>query len=556
MHDSEVVESIAGDRSGGLTEAYDRYADSLYKYCLASLGEPAEAADAVQDTFVIAAARLADLREPDRLRAWLYAVARNECQRIARPRQPEFASAAPAQFVMAGAPKVQEDEAERARLRGLLDDATTGLTPGEREVIELELRQGLAVAEVASVVGVSRTRANALASRAREHLGDSLEAVVVARTGRRDCRLLSGMLAGWDGELTVTLREQLHRHIGRCATCSTRRDLELHPARLLGQSPGEALAAAAADSLRAAAGAPDALRAHTLALAAGQEPEAIAHRGAVLSQAGIFDSQGFPKPAPEPKEVPARGDGGRPARRRRRVALAAGLVAAAVVGTVAVALIDSSGHGKQAAGHLADSVPPTEASAAAPFGASPGTSPTNSATRTAAKATAKTTGSATTAPQGTPTAANRATTPAAPASGTTDPTGTAPASTATPTVTPTPGTLSVSPSGGALWVPPGGTTISLIAHGGPVTWSSTVSSGSGTVQLSPSGGTIKAGATATVTVTASGSAAGRQVTINPGGTSFTIFIALLAWSRSSHLLLLFRGHGARRRTPSAVPSVA
>src|ERR1700733_13699249 len=405
MHDSEVVESIAGDRSGGLTEAYDRYADSLYKYCLASLGEPAEAADAVQDTFVIAAARLADLREPDRLRAWLYAVARNECQRIARPRQPEFASAAPAQFVMAGAPKVQEDEAERARLRGLLDDATTGLTPGEREVIELELRQGLAVAEVASVVGVSRTRANALASRAREHLGDSLEAVVVARTGRRDCRLLSGMLAGWDGELTVTLREQLHRHIGRCPTCSTRRDLELHPARLLGQSPGEALAAAAADSLRAAAGAPDALRAHTLALAAGQEPEAIAHRGAVLSQAGIFASQGFPKPAPEPKEVPARGDGGRPARRRRRVALAAGLVAAAVVGTVAVALIDSSGYGKQAAGHLADSVPPTGASAAAPVGASPGTSPTNSATRTAAKAPAKTTGSATTAPHGTPTAA-------------------------------------------------------------------------------------------------------------------------------------------------------
>jgi RNA polymerase sigma factor (sigma-70 family) len=531
MHDSEVVESIADDCSGGgLTEAYDRYADPVYKYCLASLGEPAEAADAVQDTFVIAAARLAYLREPDRLRAWLYAVARNECQRIARPGRPEFASAQ-AQFVMAGAPKVHE-EAERARLRALLDDATRGLTPGEREVIELELRQGLAVAEVASVVGVSRTRANALASRAREHLGASLAAVVVARAGRRDCRLLSGMLAGWDGELTVTLREQVHRHIGRCATCSTRRDLELHPARLLGQSPDEALAAAAADSLRSAPGAPDALRAHTLALAAGQEQEEIAHRGAVLSQAGIFDSQGFPKPAPEPKEVPARGDGGRLARRRGRVAVAAGLVAAAVIGTVAVALIDSSGHGKQAAGHLADSVPPTGASAAAPFGASPGTSPTNSATRTAAaKATAKTTGSATTAPRGTPTAAKRATTPAAPPSATTNPTPTAVASTATPTVEVTPGTLSVSPSGGALWVPPGGTTISLTAQGGPVTWSSTVSSGSGTAQLSPSGGTINAGATATVTVTASVSAAGRQVTINPGGTAFTIFIALLARTR-------------------------
>ena len=536
MHDSEVVESITDDCSGGgLTEAYDRYADPLYKYCLAALGEPAEAADAVQDTFVIAAARLADLREPDRLRAWLYAVARNECQRIARPGRPEFASAQ-VQFVMAGAPKVHE-EAERARLRSLLDDAATGLTPGEREVIELELRQGLAVAEVASVVGVSRTRANALASRAREHLGASLEAVVVARAGRRDCRLLSGMLAGWDGQLTVALREQLHRHIGRCATCSTRRDLELHPGRLLGQSPGEALAAAAADSLRAAAGAPDSLRAHTLALAAGQEPEVMAHRGVVLSRAGIFDSQGFPKPAPEPKEVPARGDEDGPARRRGRIAVAGGLVAAVFIGSVAFVLINNSGHEKQAAGHPADSVPPTGASAVAPFGASSATSPTNSATRAAARATAKTTGSTTTAPRGTPTAASRATTPAAPPSATTNPTGTAGASTATPTVKATPGTLSVSPSGGALWVPPGGTTISLTAQGGPVTWSSTVSSGSGTVQLSPSGGTISAGATATVTVTASGSADGRQVTINPGGTAFTIFIALLARARASHFLL-------------------
>ena len=101
MHDSELSSPLQATVQGLLTEAYDKYADPLYKYCLASLGEPAEAADVVQDTFVIAAARLADLREPDRLRAWLYAVARNECQRLARPGRPEFASAQP-QFVMAG----------------------------------------------------------------------------------------------------------------------------------------------------------------------------------------------------------------------------------------------------------------------------------------------------------------------------------------------------------------------------------------------------------------------------------------------------------------------
>jgi RNA polymerase sigma factor (sigma-70 family) len=525
MHDSEVAASIESDRSAELPEAYDRYADPLYKYCLAFLGDPAEAADAVQDTFVVAAARLVDLREPSRLRAWVYAVGRSQCLRAMPPGRPMFAPA-PAPYVMAGVANADEDT-ERARLRDLLDAATAGLAPGEREVIELELRHGLAVAEVASVVGVSRARANTQASRAREHLEAGLAAVVVARAGRRDCRVLSGMLDGWDGHLTVALREQLHRHIGRCAICSTRRDLELHPGRLFGQSPGEALADAAAASLRVAVGPPGALRARTLALAAGQDPDATAHHAAVLGRAGVFDSQGFPKPEPGPEAAPTRGDGGGPARRRGRVAVAAGaagLVAAAVIGVVAVALADNSGHAKLAAGQPIGSTPPTGPSAAAPFGASPGTTPTSSATPTSTG-----TGSATTAPQGTPTATNRATTPATPPSATTDPTATgSTGTTGTPTATAkaAPGTLTVSPSGGALMVPPRGTTISLTAHGGPVTWSSTVSSGLGTVHLSPSGGAINAGATVTVTVSASSTASGQQVTIDPGGTVFTIFIEL------------------------------
>jgi hypothetical protein len=53
-----------------------------------------------------------------------------------------------------------------------------------------------------------------------------------------------------------------------------------------------------------------------------------------------------------------------------------------------------------------------------------------------------------------------------------------------------------------------------------------VSRGLGTVHLRPSGETISAGVTVTVTVTVSGSASGQQVTINPGGTVFTIFVAL------------------------------
>src|SRR5215470_10036131 len=84
MQDREVVAAIVAGDPAGLAEAYDRYATQLYSYCRTLLREPADAADAVQDTFVIAASKLSALRDPGRLRSWLYAVARNECHRRLR----------------------------------------------------------------------------------------------------------------------------------------------------------------------------------------------------------------------------------------------------------------------------------------------------------------------------------------------------------------------------------------------------------------------------------------------------------------------------------------
>jgi len=71
---------------------------------------------------------------------------------------------------------------------------------------------------------------------------------------------------------------------------------------------------------------------------------------------------------------------------------------------------------------------------------------------------------------------------------------------------------------------PGGATITLTAYGGAVDWSITVSPGTGHVGVSPSSGTLQADTSVTVTVTASHSAGGRQLTIDPGGTVLTIMI--------------------------------
>ncbi len=121
------------------------------------------------------------------------------------------------------------EQAERAELRTLFEDAAAGLNPGEREVIELQLRQGLEAGEVATVLGVSRNHAHALLSRARDQLETCLAVLLVGRAGRDECGDLGSLLTGWDGRLTVLLRKRVHRHIEHCATCTAQARLRAAP---------------------------------------------------------------------------------------------------------------------------------------------------------------------------------------------------------------------------------------------------------------------------------------------------------------------------------------
>ena len=84
MQDRDVVAAVVAGDADVIAEAYDRYAVSLAAYCHSMLPGP-EAAEVVLDTFLIAVSRLDGLRDPDRLSAWLHAVARNECLRRLGP---------------------------------------------------------------------------------------------------------------------------------------------------------------------------------------------------------------------------------------------------------------------------------------------------------------------------------------------------------------------------------------------------------------------------------------------------------------------------------------
>ena len=287
MLDRDIVAAIVAGDPAGLEAAYDSYAPSLYAYCQSLLSEPADAADAVQDTFIIAAGKLSALRDQDRLRPWLYAVARNECRRRIR----SAGSAAPLDEA-AGVTDDTTDlgaDLEQAELREVVWSALAGLTPSEREIIELNLGHELAGADLADALGVPRNQAHAMASRARAHFETALGVLLVSRSGRDACAELDGILEGWDGRLTVLLRKRIGRHIRRCAVCGDRQRRELSPVALLSMLPVAAL--------------PAALRHQVLALIADGSPGAVAQRLAVGQRAGPLGPGGFPRPLDPPSPV-------------------------------------------------------------------------------------------------------------------------------------------------------------------------------------------------------------------------------------------------------------
>ena len=537
MRDSEVVASIVAREPEGLATAYDRYAAALYTYCRSIVGDPADAADAVQDTFILAAARIETLRDPDKLRSWLYAIARNECLRLLRDRKHTQATDEVPEVTDSGVDL--SADAERAEKVLLVQQALDGLNPGEREVIELQLRHDLEPTQMAEVLGVSRNHVHSLLSRARQQLEACLAVLLVGRTGQDDCSELSQLLADWDGQLTILLRKRVGRHIEHCGTCTGRRAVVLAPAALLDLSAAMALAYVAA---------PAGLKDQVLTLGLGQEAAAVAHRAAVVKSAGAFRANGFPRPA--------HGSSGAVhhapwhASRQGQATVAAGVVvAAALAAVVALALTaDNPGHHKVSG---SGPTPPTFSVAPAPgqppsssrphkkpapAGRHPATA-TPAATEAGHPAPPAGAGphpappSATTVPPGSPgSPGSPPSTPGSPGT----PTSPAPPGSPTPTPAPTTsapapppqaGTLTAAPLGGILLLGPSGATITLQAVGGPVTWSiGQLGPLIGSVSISPSSGRLGAGQQVTVTVTAGPLAVGDVLSVSPCGHTYVLVL--------------------------------
>ena len=237
ISDGDLARAAAdGDRQA-FAEIYDRYADRLYDFCIGLLGDRDAAADCAQDAFCVAATDLGGLRDPDKLRPWLYSIARHHAMRRLRHRyREEVSDELPDMISHEASPETLAGQSELARL---VAEAAGGLSDRDRELLDLSYRHGLDGPELAEALGVTLTSANTMMFRLRQTVERCLGALLVARGAQANpsaCPELAVILKGWDGQFSVLMRKRMARHIDACDTCEQDQRQQVNPVALLGSA--------------------------------------------------------------------------------------------------------------------------------------------------------------------------------------------------------------------------------------------------------------------------------------------------------------------------------
>lgn len=171
MPDEELIRRCREKDRHAQHALYDRHAPRLHRLALRMMGNPQDADDVIQDTFVQAFLHINRFRGGSSVATWLHRITVNEVlQRLRRQRRSEEKlHALPARSDV-------PDPADRTDLRLDLDAALARLDPNERALLLLRGQQGLSYAEIADVLslapGTVASRLNRARARLRQHLGD------------------------------------------------------------------------------------------------------------------------------------------------------------------------------------------------------------------------------------------------------------------------------------------------------------------------------------------------------------------------------------------------
>jgi RNA polymerase sigma factor (sigma-70 family) len=221
--DATLVARLRSRDRTAWEDVYRLYGDRLYRFAYRLTGNPHDASDLVQETFVRALPRL-DSLDPEGLNLGAYLLTTEKnlfLKSVERTRRQEPVEVVPEPST----PAPIEDDPERSTLLGGQQEevrkANAALAPRQRLVLALRELEDRSYAEIGELVGLNENAVAQLISRARQSLRQELRLVQVERSKLpAECQSFLPLLsAHLDGQLEGAQLERTLAHLEACEVC-------------------------------------------------------------------------------------------------------------------------------------------------------------------------------------------------------------------------------------------------------------------------------------------------------------------------------------------------
>ena len=184
MDDKTIIEQVLAGDNDAFGELVERYQGKIYNLCLRMCGDPDDAFDLSQDTFVRAWKALSGFQFESAFSTWLFRLCSNICLDFLRAKKRRAAVSltrsdedGETQLDLPDPAKGPEELLLAAEDRQTLVKALNSLPADQRQIITLRAINGLSYAEIGQVMQLQEGTVKSRLSRARTSLRNKLSQI-------------------------------------------------------------------------------------------------------------------------------------------------------------------------------------------------------------------------------------------------------------------------------------------------------------------------------------------------------------------------------------------
>lgn len=176
----DLARALSAGEPGAFERFVEHFRSKIFHYSWMMCGQPDDAEEVAQETLLKVFQNFDQLREPERVRAWIFRIAKNAClmqrrKSVFAPEHELSVEDLPPSSEAADSARLPDDELQRSEERAVLDRVITELPPTYRSVVLLRDVEELSTEETAQILDLTTDTVKTRLHRARQAMRQKLD---------------------------------------------------------------------------------------------------------------------------------------------------------------------------------------------------------------------------------------------------------------------------------------------------------------------------------------------------------------------------------------------